>query len=230
MMPEIASLYKNIKVLYAEDEEGIRENISFVLSLFFKDVLVAKDGQEALELFEEGKPDLLIFDICMPKMDGVEVLSHIRKVDKEIPIIVLTAHTEQAYLFRAIELNITRYLLKPFSKDALLGAIKECVFKLLKGNESVRLGKNYTFNFVTKNLSHHETTISLSSNELKLLCVMSKEPLKKFTFEELIEAIWGWESVSKEALKSLVKTIRRKLPEPLIHNVFGIGYTMDSHE
>lgn len=70
-MPADASLYKNIKVLYAEDEEGIRENISFVLSLFFKEVFVAKDGEEALELFEEKKPDLLIFDICMPKWMGL---------------------------------------------------------------------------------------------------------------------------------------------------------------
>jgi len=227
-MPEIASLYKNIKVLYAEDEEGIRENISFVLTLFFKDVLVAKDGQEALELFEEGKPDVLIFDICMPKMDGIEVLHRIRKINKEIPIIVLTAHTEQNYLYRAIELNITRYLLKPFSKDALLGAIKECVFKLLKGNESVNLGKGYLFDFVTKKLSYQGESIPLSLHELKLMQLLSLEPQKIFSFEELIEAIWGWESVTKEALKSLVKTLRKKLPEPLIDNVFGVGYRLNT--
>ena len=227
-MPEVTSLYKNIRVLYAEDEAGIRENISFVLSLFFKDVLVAKDGQEALELFEEGKPDLLIFDICMPKMDGIEVLQRIRKIDKEIPIIVLTAHTEQNYLFRAIELNITRYLLKPFSKDALLGAIKECVFKLLKGKESINLGRGYVFDFVTKNLHYQGNPIPLSLHELKLMQVLSTEPQKIFSFDELIEAIWGWEVVTKEALKSLVKTLRKKLPEPLIENVFGVGYKLDT--
>jgi len=227
-MSEVESLYKNIKVLYAEDEEGIRENISFVLSLFFKDVLVAKDGQEALELFEERKPDVLIFDICMPKMDGIEVLHRIRKSNKEIPIIVLTAHTEQNYLYRAIELNITRYLLKPFSKDALLSAIKECVFKLLKGNESVSLGKGYVFDFVTKNLSYQGESIPLSLHELKLMQLLSLEPQKIFSFDELIEAIWGWRTVSKEALKSLVKTLRKKLPEPLIENVFGVGYRLDT--
>lgn len=227
-MPEDTSLYKNIRVLYAEDEEGIRENISFVLSLFFKDVLVAKDGQEALELFEEGRPDLLIFDICMPKMDGIEVLQRIRKMNKEIPIIVLTAHTEQSYLFRAIELNITRYLLKPFSKDALLGAIKECVLKLIKGNESIDLGKGYVFDCVSKNLHYQGRPIPLSLHELKLMQVLSLEPQKIFSFDELIEAIWGWEVVTKEALKSLVKTLRKKLPEPLIENVFGVGYRLDT--
>ena len=222
------SLYKNIKVLYAEDDEGIRENISFVLSLLFKEVFVAQDGQEALELFEEKKPDLLIFDICMPKMDGIEVLQKIRQNNNHIPIIVLTAHTEQTYLYRAIELNITRYLLKPFSKEALLGAIKEAILRLSDGKEKVELNHGYFFDFSTKNLCFHESIIPLTLHELKLVQVLCHQPLKKFTFEELIEEIWGWEIVSKEALKSLVKTLRRKLPKPLIHNIYGVGYTLDN--
>lgn len=225
-MPEDTSMYKNIKVLYAEDEEGIRENISFVLSLLFKEVFVAKDGEEALELFEEKKPDLLIFDICMPKMDGIEVLNKIRKSNKAIPIIVLTAHTEETYLFRAIELNITRYLLKPFSKDALLDAIKTCILNLVKDQESAILGNGYVFDFINKNLLYEQNIINLSLHELKLLQVMSAQSQKIFSFEELIEEIWGWEIVTKEALKSLVKTLRKKLPSPLIKNIFGIGYTL----
>lgn len=219
-------MYKNIKVLYAEDEEGIRENISFVLSLLFKEVFVAKDGEEALELFEEKKPDLLIFDICMPKMDGIEVLNKIRKSNKAIPIIVLTAHTEETYLFRAIELNITRYLLKPFSKDALLDAIKTCILSLVKDQENAILGNGYVFDFINKNLLYEQNIINLSLHELKLLQVMSAQSQKIFSFEELIEEIWGWEIVTKEALKSLVKTLRKKLPSPLIKNIFGIGYTL----
>lgn len=225
-MPEDASMYKNIKVLYAEDEEGIRENISFVLSLLFKEVFVAKDGEEAFELFEEKKPDLLIFDICMPKMDGIEVLNKIRKSNKAIPIIVLTAHTEETYLFRAIELNITRYLLKPFSKDALLDAIKTCILNLVKDQENAILGNGYVFDFINKNLLYEQNIINLSLHELKLLQVMSAQSQKIFSFEELIEEIWGWEIVTKEALKSLVKTLRKKLPSPLIKNIFGIGYTL----
>lgn len=227
-MPEDTSMYKNIKVLYAEDEEGIRENISFVLSLLFKEVFVAKDGEEAFELFEEKKPDLLIFDICMPKMDGIEVLNKIRKSNKAIPIIVLTAHTEETYLFRAIELNITRYLLKPFSKDALLDAIKTCILNLVKDQENAILGNGYVFDFINKNLLYEQNIINLSLHELKLLQVMSAQSQKIFSFEELIEEIWGWEIVTKEALKSLVKTLRKKLPRPLIHNIFGIGYTLKS--
>ncbi len=225
-MPTDTSLYKNIKVLYAEDEEGIRENISFILSLLFKEVLVAKDGQEALELFEEGKPDLLIFDICMPKIDGLDVLKEIRKTDKDIPAIMLTAHTEQHYLFRAVELKISRYLLKPFSKDELLGAMNEAIASLFKGETKVTLAKGYTFDFATNRLDFEGNQITLTLQELKLIQTLSKEPEKIFTFDELTESIWGWEVVTKEALKSLIKTLRKKLPEPLLENIFGVGYTI----
>lgn len=227
-MPEDTSLYKNIKILYAEDETGIRENISFVLSLFFKEVFVAKDGEEALHLFEEKTPDILIFDICMPKMDGIEVLQKIRQTNKDIPIIVLTAHTEQQYLFRAIELNITRYLLKPFFKDALLSAINECIIKLHKGQETIQLNVHYSFDCMANTLFFQGNSVVLTLQELKLIQVLSKQPQKLFTFEELTQEIWGWEIVTKEALKSLVKTLRKKLPAPLIKNVFGVGYTVDN--
>lgn len=227
-MLEDASLYKNIKILYAEDETGIRENISFVLSLFFKEVFVAKDGEEALCLFEEKTPDILIFDICMPKMDGIEVLQKIRQTNQEIPIIVLTAHTEQQYLFRAIELNITRYLLKPFFKDALLSAINECIIKLRKGQEIIQLNAYYSFDCMTNTLFFEGSSITLTLQELKLIQVLSKQPQKIFTFDELIEEIWGWEIVTKEALKSLIKSLRKKLAKPLIKNVFGVGYRVDN--
>jgi DNA-binding response OmpR family regulator len=221
------SKYKNIKILYAEDEEGIRENISFILSLLFKEVFVAKDGEEALEYFEEKNPDLLIIDICMPRLDGIEVIKCIRKVNKDIPIIVLTAHTEQPYLFRAIELNITRYLLKPFSKDSLLDAINKCIKMLIKGPQDTFIGEYYRYNAYEKNLYFKDKILELSLNELKLIHIMSENPSKIYSFEELLEAIWGWEIVSKEALKSLVKNLRKKLPIPLIKNVFGIGYTLE---
>lgn len=217
---------KTMKVLYAEDEIGIREQVSAILSFFFKEVIIATNGNEAFLLFEEHTPDMLIFDICMPELDGLELLRKIRLINKNIPAIMLTAHTENPYLLRAVELNITRYLLKPFSKDSLIDALKECSKLIFKNIQIVNLKNNYSFNFVSKTLKHLETTIQLTANELKLIEILSINPQKIYTFESLIESIWGWENVSKEALKSLVKGLRKKLPHPLIHNVFGVGYTI----
>jgi len=217
---------KTMKVLYAEDEIGIREEVSAILSFFFKDVIVATNGNEALMYYEEQNPDVLIFDICMPELDGLELLYKIRLKDKTTPVIMLTAHTENPYLLRAVELNITRYLVKPFSKDSLIDALKDCSNSIFKNKEQVDLGENYSFNFDSKTLTHLNEHIKLTANELKLIEIMSMNPSKIYKFESLIEAIWAWEDVSKEALKSLVKGLRKKLPSALVHNVFGIGYTL----
>ena len=217
---------KTMKVLYAEDEVGIREQVSCILSFFFKEVIVASNGNEAFLYYEEHNPDILILDICMPELDGLELLRKIRLNNKYIPAIMLTAHTENPYLLRAVELNITRYLVKPFSKDSLTDALNECSKLIFQNVQKIDLKNNYTFNFALKTLTHLENNIQLTSNELKLIEILSINPQKTHSFESLIKAIWGWEDVSKEALKSLVKGIRKKLPYPLIHNVFGVGYTM----
>ena len=217
--------FKTMKVLYAEDENIIREEVSSILSFFFKAVIATANGNEAFLQYEEHKPDILIFDICMPELDGLDLLRKIRIKNKNIPVIMLTAHTENAYLLRAVELNITRYLVKPFSKDTLLEALSECSKTLFKNQQTINLKNKYYFNFKNKTLLYDKTIIPLTANELKLIEIMALKPETIHKFDSLIETIWGWEDISKEALKSLVKGIRKKLPTPLIHNVFGIGYT-----
>jgi len=217
--------FKTMKVLYAEDENLIREEVSAILAFFFKEVIAVSNGDEALLSYEEHKPDVLIFDICMPELDGLDLLRKIRIKDKNTPVIMLTAHTENPYLMRAVELNITRYLVKPFSRKSLTEALKECSKIIFKNSYIIPLNNNYFFNSKDKTLFHKETLISLTCKELKLVEIMALEPNSIHAFDNLIESIWGWENISKEALKSLVKGLRKKLPEPLINNIFGVGYT-----
>lgn len=217
--------FKTMKVLYAEDENLIREEVSSILSFFFKEVISSANGNQALAYYEEHKPDILIFDICMPELDGLDLLRKIRLQDKNIPVIMLTAHTENPYLIRAVELNITRYLVKPFSKDSLMEALNECSKTIFKNLETIYLENKFTFDYKNKTLHHNKILIPLTANELKLIEIMALKPNSIHKFDSLIESIWGWEDISKEALKSLVKGLRKKLPEVLIHNVFGIGYT-----
>lgn len=220
--------FKTMKVLYVEDEAGIREQVSCILSFFFKEVISSADGNEAFLSYEEHHPDVLIFDICIPQLDGLDLLRKIRLQDKTTPVIILTAHTENPYLLRAVELNITRYLIKPFSKESLLEALKLCSEIIFSNQQEIVLSKKYYFNFKTKVLAHVDEVIPLTANELKLIELMCLNQERVHEFDAIIESIWGWENISKEALKSLVKGLRKKLPEPLIHNVFGVGYTLRS--
>ena len=107
------------KVLCVEDEEIILNNIVESLELFFGKVVGVKDGLEALDEALGNIYDVLMLDISIPHIDGLEVVKKIRQVNKKIPIIILSAHTEQEYLWRAVELKITRYLTKPTTKTVL---------------------------------------------------------------------------------------------------------------
>ncbi len=110
---------EDLTVLYAEDENGIRNTVCDVLELYVDNVITACDGQEALELYKQYKPSILLLDICMPIKDGLEVLKIIRETDLATPVIIMTAHTEKEYLMNAVELYITKYLVKPFDKKKL---------------------------------------------------------------------------------------------------------------
>ena len=132
---------EDLTILYAEDENGIQETVSDVLELYVNRVISAQDGQEALDLYKLYKPSILLLDICMPKKDGLEVLKEIRAHDISTPVIIMTAHTEQHYLMNAVELYITKYLVKPFDKNSLLSALDECIKVMTnKTPDSIKLG------------------------------------------------------------------------------------------
>lgn len=100
------------RVLCADDNSGILEEITEILDIFFEDVVGVSDGEKALEEATENFYDILIFDISMPIMDGLEAVKKIREKNKKIPVIILSAHTEQEYLWRAVDLKISKYLTK----------------------------------------------------------------------------------------------------------------------
>jgi len=104
---------KKVSVLYVEDEESIREIFSHILKKFVKKLYIAYDGKDGLEKFKKFKPDIIITDIQMPKMTGIELISKIRKIDESIPIIITTAFNETEYLLKAIKLKVDGFFLKP---------------------------------------------------------------------------------------------------------------------
>jgi YesN/AraC family two-component response regulator len=115
---------KNITLLYVEDENSIREFLATRLKKVVKEVFVAANGEEGLELFKKHKPDLVITDITMPKMDGIEMSKKIRDIDPDVPITMLTAHDNSNFLLKAIELNISNYITKPIEKNKLFETIE----------------------------------------------------------------------------------------------------------
>lgn len=114
---------KTLSVLYVEDEEEVRELLARFLRRWVGVLHTASNGEEGLRAFAEHHPDVVVTDIKMPLMDGLEMASSIKSSSREVPIIVITAHSEQDYFIRAIEIGVDRYVIKPVNTDTLLGAI-----------------------------------------------------------------------------------------------------------
>ena len=218
---------EDLTVLYAEDEEAIRQTVCDVLELYVDKVITASNGQEALELYEQYKPSILLLDICMPKKDGLNVLKTIREKDIKTPVIIMTAHTEKEYLMNAVELYITKYLVKPFDKETLINALNSCLELISKKNDkSFDLGNNIFYLPESQAIKKQNELISLNNKERKLLNLFIKNVNKILTYEQIEYHIWD-DFVSKDALKSLIKDLRKKSSKHCIKNISKIGYKLE---
>ncbi len=132
---------KEITILYVEDEQDVREGYTRALQRVSKNLFTAKDGVEGLELFKEHRPDIIISDIKMPNMNGLEMARAIREIDENANIIFTTAHSESAYLLEAIELHAEGYLLKPVQKNSLVKIVQKLSkrVQLEKENEELKI-------------------------------------------------------------------------------------------
>ena len=161
------ALFVRLSILYAEDEESLRRSICQTLEIFFDKVIEAKDGEEALELFFEHKPDILLLDICMPKCDGLKLLKEIRKSHKRVPVIIMSAYPEPTYFQQSIELNICKYLLKPFSKESFLDAFKTCTEWMYEWGEGglIRIGNDLFYDPISGMLLKEKEQFFLTKKE-----------------------------------------------------------------
>lgn len=219
---------EDLTILYAEDEEGIAQTVCEVLELYVNRVIYAKDGNEALELYKLYKPSILLLDICMPKIDGLEVLKIIRKTDLDTPVIIMTAHTEQHYLLNAVELYISKYLVKPFDKNALVNALDECLNVICKKQPNdIKLQDNIYYEIKSNTIKKNDEKIVLNKKESLLLNLLIKNYPNIVTYEEIEYHLWENVSVSKEAFKSIIKDLRKKTSKELIKNISLTGYKLE---
>jgi len=133
-MSFIDEVMQKLKVLYVEDDEFAREEIADFLEFEVGELKTAENGEDGLEIFKTFKPDIVITDINMPKMNGLEMSKEIKKISPNIPIIVTSAYSDSDYIIKAIEIGISRYVLKPIDVDELLTMVKQSARELLFDN------------------------------------------------------------------------------------------------
>ena len=215
---------KNYTILLAEDEKGTQEELKEILGFLCKKVYVASDGLEALELYEEHKPDLIISDIQMPKLSGLECIKKIRKEDKETAIVIVSAYTDVDLLLLATELHLLKYLVKPITKSKLLEVFR--LFKESKEVSEIEINEEYTFYKNKCLILQNEIEHRLTQRESDFL-VLLYDTKAVVTYADL-ETFLGIE-FNDNAIRQFIKKLRQKLPKGFLRNIQNSGYIIDNH-
>ncbi len=219
---------KNIKVLCVEDDEIARENTVEYLENYFENIYEASDAITGLKLFNQIDPEIIITDIQMPKLNGLEFIKKIREKNKKTQVIVLSAFSNKEYLFEAIELQLVKYLIKPIKENELKKALESCIQSINEDNSNIiKLDENCFFDTFNSSLKYNDELIKLRAKEIDLLQLLIKNKNRFVTYEEIENHVWQDSVMTKDALKTLIKNIKQKLPKDTITNLTGMGYKIE---
>lgn len=203
------------KVAIIEDEQAISDIIKYNLQKEGYLVHTAYDGEEGLKLIEEVDPDLILLDIMMPKMDGLEVCKRVRQT-KQTPIIMLTAKAEEIDKVVGLELGADDYITKPFGMRELIARVKanlrrmqvqSAVETAAAGDENVVLEGNIKLDLVRYEVIKNNEIVELTLREFELLKFLAVQKGKVFSRETLLEKVWGYEYYGD--VRTVDVTIRR---------------------
>ncbi len=218
----------HIKILYVEDDDITRENGIEYLENYFEHIYESKDGLDALKKFEQINPDIIITDIQMPKIDGLEFVKRVRQKNKEVQIIVLTAFSHKEYLLKAIELQLVKYIMKPIKENELKAALELCINNLENNTSNiVYLSETCIFDKFNHTLFVNDELIKLRAKEIDLLTLLINHKDRFVTYEELENYVWKGLPMTKDALKTLVRYLKEKIPKDIISNQNGVGYKIN---
>jgi len=215
-------------LLYVEDEAPIRMVTKMFLEPYFKKIFEAQDGEEAFQIYQEEKPNVIITDIEMPKVNGLELCKKIRTIDKETPIIITTAYTSVEYLLEAVSLNLIKYLGKPLKEEELFEALETCFTQLESKHPSVvQLTKTLMYDTFNQSLFNENKIIPLSSFQAQLLDILIKNKNRIVSYTELENEIWYDKVMTVDSLRALVLKTRKVVGKEVIKNISKTGYKIN---
>jgi DNA-binding response OmpR family regulator len=221
-------ILKNYTILYAEDDEVLQLNTNEYLERYFKKVYLVADGKEALEKYNNVNTDVLLLDIHMPFKDGISVAQEIRKGNKNVPILMLTAYTDVDKLLRVTELNLCKYLVKPVNTASLKEAfLKLCTLLQEQNNLRITLKENYYWDAQRSYLFKSNIIVELTAKERILLSLLILHAGKCVSFEEIMAVVWEDDfeiEITIDAIKYHITQLRKKLPKNCIQSIYAKGF------
>ncbi|QKF86729.1 two-component system response regulator [Campylobacter blaseri] len=218
---------KNLNILIIEDEKDIRESMAKAMEGFFNSIITAQHGDEGVKKFKKFNPDIVITDIAMPIMDGLEMTKIIKELSPQTPIIALSAFSDRDRLLKAIDVGIDKYVLKPIDMEELLSTIENIAKSKINTLNVVDLVNGYKFDQSKKVLIKDGLEISLTKKELSFLMLLINNEGNLVLHNNIKESVWGSESVSDAAVRTFIKRIRGKVGQDTIKNIPGLGYKVE---
>ena len=220
-------------VLIIEDDatmlRGLKDNFEYA----GYNVITAADGQTGLNSALDAKPDLILLDIMLPKINGYEICRLIRKENLEMPIIMLTAKGEESDIILGLNLGADDYVVKPFSIKQLLARIAAFLRRAKQQQQNIYTFGDFELDISARRLSKNDKEIKLSPKEFKLLELFLKRQGRALTRDEILNAVWGYNTISGyRSVDRFVTTLRNKIePDPhnptFIHTLREIGYKFE---
>lgn len=219
------SEFKNFSILYIEDDTGVRNITLSILRRMFRETYVARDGKEGYQLYLDKHPDIIVTDIRMPIMDGIELSKKIRQKDKKTKIIITTAFGDEKYLIEAVELNLVRYIVKPLTKRNLIPALKKAVDSINVGKK-LMITPDFYYDRDTGLFYKGNEVVDLTRKELEFLGLLTNHHDRIVTYDEIEYHIWGDEPMSLNSLRTMLGFLRKKIPPQSIMNISNMGYRL----
>lgn len=220
-------------ILVVDDNEQILEILTKYIEAEHWPMLAARTGEEALRLFDAADPSIILLDIMLPGIDGLEVCRRIRQLST-VPILMITAKDEDADRILGLDIGADDYIVKPFSPGEVMARIRAVLRRLgaQDGKDTLVVG-NLTIHLPSLNVTLDGRKIALTRREVELLWTLASAPGRVFTRDNLLTLVWGYEHIGNyRAVDSHIKRLRQKLdvlPHPAfsIATVWGTGYKFE---
>lgn len=220
-----------MRVLVVDDDPAVRESLRRSLAFNGYDVDLAADGEQALRAIAAERPDALVLDIMMPRLDGLATCRALRASGDDLPILMLTARDEVSDRVAGLDAGADDYLPKPFALEELLARLRALLRRVVPSGSStatLRLA-DLTLDPATRDVRRGERAVRLTRTEFALLELLLRHPRQVLTRERILDEVWGYDfPTTANSLEVYIGYLRRKTEaegEPrLIHTVRGVGY------
>ena len=224
----MSEILQKLTILIVEDENEIRKLMEEVMKSVFFEVYSAKNGDEGIKKFKKFAPDLIVTDIAMPIMDGLDMAKMINEISPTTPIIALSAFSDKEKLLKAIEVGVDKYILKPVDMDELLLAIENIARSKFKNMNIIKITDELQYNPASKQLLCNDQEILLTKKEFSFIALLINKMGNLVLLDEIKKNVWSDENVNDTAIRTFVKRVRDKIGQDVIKNIPGLGYKIEA--